>query len=162
VRSLTAAVAASVALHAAVVALPGPSDGLRGAQADAPLKVTFVEVPENASARTPPEEEAPSGGGLPAPVRYYTSAEVDMKATPLEMKTRPRTSANFPLGRIATAKLRLFINERGTLDSYQILEAKRLPDRALLEDFREVRFRPAERKGEAVKSQKVVEISFIP
>jgi hypothetical protein len=162
VRSLTAAVAASVALHAAVVALPGPPDGLPGAQADAPLKVTFVEVRKNASARTPTEAQTPSGGGLPAPVRYYTSAEVDMKATPLEMKTRPRTRANFPLGRIATAKLRLFINERGTLDSYQILEAKRLPDRALLEDFREVRFRPAERKGQAVKSQKVVEISFIP
>jgi hypothetical protein len=162
VRPLTAAVAASVALHAAVAALPGPGDGTSGPHAATPLQVTLIDALDSASALPVRDDETPSPSRLSAPVRYYTSAEVDIRATPLEMKTRPRTAANFPLGRIATARLRLFINERGTLDSYQILEAKRLPDRALLEDFREVRFRPAQRKGRPVKSQKVVEISFIP
>jgi hypothetical protein len=93
---------------------------------------------------------------------YYTAKQVDLKATPLEMKTRMRTPDNFPLGRLATVKLRLFINEEGGVDGYEILAADQLPTRALLEDVREIRFRPAERAGRPVKSQKVIGISFIP
>jgi hypothetical protein len=101
-------------------------------------------------------------GALASVPVYYTAKQVDLKATPLEMKTRVQTPDNFPLGRIATVKLRLFINELGGVDDYQILATEQLPSRTLLQDVREIRFRPAERAGRPVKSQKVVEISFIP
>ena len=93
---------------------------------------------------------------------YYTAKQVDLKATPLEMKTRVKTPDNFPLGRIATVRLRLYISEEGAIDGYEILAADQLPSRALLQDIREIRFRPAERAGRPVKSQKVIQISFIP
>jgi hypothetical protein len=165
-RPLTTAIVASIALHAAFAALPLSGDGKRlgdTSAAGVPLRVA-IDYRRQTAAGTSEERGADllEAGYLPVPSRYYTSAEVDVKATPLGMKTRPRTSDNFPLGRIATVKLRLFINEHGELDSYRIIDAKHLPDRAALEDFREVRFRPAERAGRPVKSQKVVEISFIP
>lgn len=107
--------------------------------------------------RTEPREKV-----LPRPAKYYTSAEVDVKATPLRLKNAVRTSDNFPLGRIATVKVRLFISEQGTVDRFEIVEAEDLPDRNLLDDFRAIQFRPAELGGRPVKSQKVVGISFVP
>jgi hypothetical protein len=121
--------------------------------------------PSQPKASVPAAGRAGEGAKLAAvgsPSLYYTAKQVDLKATPLEMKTRVQTPDNFPLGRIATVKLRLFINEEGGLDGYEILAADQLPDRALLQDIREIRFRPAERAGRPVKSQKVVGISFIP
>jgi hypothetical protein len=96
-----------------------------------------------------------------APV-YYTAKQVDRKAMPLDLESRAKTPDNFPVGRIVTVKLRLFISEQGGVDSYEVLAADQLPSRALLEDIREIRFRPAERSGRPVKSQKVVEVSFVP
>jgi len=154
-RRLLASIAASAALHAGAavwlqVRVPE--------RAEEPLASTVVL--SVSMQRELPEAHGANGGLSGA--RYYTSREVDIKATPLEMRTRPRTNDNFPFGRIATAKLRLFISEEGRLDAYEILEAERLPNRALLDDFRQVRFRPAERAGRPVKSQKIVEISFVP
>jgi hypothetical protein len=161
-RTFALALAASAALHVALAALPGPEAGPPG-PAQPPLRVALAKVA--ADERSPhnlPRTSMAKRAGHALPVRYYTAAEVDIKATPLALRNSVRTSDNFPLGRIARAKLRLFINEQGVLDSYQVLEAERLPDRSLLDDFRQVRFRPAERGGHPVKSQKVVEISFVP
>lgn len=162
-RRLIASVAASAAVHGAAAAWLQP--GTLGADSSvaqpAPLTVSLRrERPTDSDVAVAPER--PRTLGLPADARYYTAKEVDIKATPLEMKTRLRTFDNFPLGRIATVKLRLFISEQGRIDSLEILHADRLPDPTLLRDFREVRFRPAERGGRPVKSQKVVEISFVP
>jgi hypothetical protein len=129
----------------------------------APLTVSLSAAPQPKA--TVPMTRAGDGaklGALGSPSVYYTAKQVDLKATPLEMKTRVQTPDNFPLGRIATVKLRLFINELGGVDDYQILATEQLPSRTLLQDVREIRFRPAERAGRPVKSQKVVEISFIP
>jgi hypothetical protein len=166
VRPLAGSLAASVALHAAAAAWLDPAaygDPRARPAARAPLTVSLLP----ASQPTASAAAAHAGDGAKlaalgsAPV-YYTAKQVDVKATPLEMKTRVQTPDNFPLGRIATVKLRLFINEQGGIDGYEILAADQLPNRALLQDIREIRFRPAERAGRPVKSQKVVEISFIP
>jgi Gram-negative bacterial TonB protein C-terminal len=161
-RRLIASVAASAAVHGAAAAWLQPGAMDSGALAQpVPLTVSLRrESPVRNEMSTRRERRAALG--LPVDARYYTAKEVDIKATPLEMKTRLQTFDNFPLGRIATVKLRLFISEQGRIDSLEILHADRLPDPALLRDFREVRFRPAERGGRPVKSQKVVEISFVP
>ena len=165
-RPLAGSIAASVALHAAAAAWLEPGahgDERKSSPARAPLTVSLVS-PESVSAA------APRAGGrgrsrlaaIAEPSLYYTAKQVDLKATPIDMKTSVRTPDNFPLGRIATVKLRLFISEQGGVDGYEILAAEQLPNAALLQDVREIRFRPAQRAGRAVKSQKVVEISFIP
>ena len=154
-----------MALHAAAAAWLDPSasgDPRERAQKHAPLTVSLSTTPEakqNLAARAGDGSKLAALGG---PSVYYTAKQVDVKATPLEMTTRMQGPDNFPLGRIATVKLRLFINEQGGIDAYEILAADQLPSRALLADIREIRFRPAERGGRAVKSQKVVQISFIP
>ena len=165
-RPLAGSIAASVALHAAAAVWLDPAaygDPRARHPARAPLSVSLLS-PARPKVSVPlarPGEGAKLAALGSAPV-YYTAKQLDLKATPLEMKTRVQTPDNFPLGRIATVKLRLFINEQGGVDDYQILAADQLPSRTLLHDVREIRFRPAERAGRPVKSQKVVEISFIP
>ena len=161
-RPLTLAFAISAGLHAGIVAFPnfGEADGA----ATHPPRPLSVKVLEAKAAERTPAHAASAEGSRGVPVggaRYYTFKEVDVPATPLALKNAVRTSDNFPLGRIATLKLRLYISERGTLDRFEILEADHLPDTKLLDDFRSVMFRPAELGGRPVKSQKVVGISFV-
>ena len=168
VRPLAGSIAASVALHAAAAAWLEPGahgDERKPSPARAPLIVSLAAtLPSGISA---PASRAAARGrasmaAIADPSLYYTAKQVDLKATPIGMKTSVRTPDNFPLGRIATVKLRLFINEEGGVDGYEVLAADQLPSAALLQDIREIRFRPAERGGRAVKSQKLVGFSFVP
>ena len=160
---LAVAVVVSAGLHAGLVALPGVGDGERAQSGPArPLSVQVVKAEEIPAPMQQRGRAERTEKALPRPAKYYTSAEVDVKATPLKLKNAVRTSDNFPLGRIATVKVRLFISERGIVDRFEILEAEHLPDQNLLDDFRAVVFRPAELDGRPVKSQKVVGISFVP
>lgn len=163
---LALAITVSAGLHAGLVAWPGLGDGALAQSGPArPLFVKAakldlyddVPAPAQRSERADRREKI-----LPRPVKYYTSKEVDVTATPQELKNAVRTGDNFPLGRIATVKLKLFINEHGIVDRYEILEADQLPDEKLLNDFRAVVFRPAELGGRPVKSQKIVGLSFVP
>jgi hypothetical protein len=167
VRPLAGSIAASVALHAAAAAWLDPAaygDPRSRLAARAPLTVSLLTPPQPKASASATARSGESGklAALGGAAVYYTAKQVDLKATPLEMKTRVQTPDNFPLGRIATVKLRLFINEQGGIDAYEVLAADQLPSRALLADIREIRFRPAERAGRPVKSQKVVQISFVP
>ncbi|MFN2644773.1 MAG: hypothetical protein ABR570_07265 [Burkholderiales bacterium] len=165
-RRLGASIAASLAFHASAgawlqsaAALTEPEVGRA-----APLRASLLAeatVRSASIARARRDAPAARASGFAPPI-YYTASQVDLKATPIDMKMGIQTPDNFPLGRMATVKLRLLINEEGAVDAYQILEADGLPIAARLDDVREIRFRPAERAGRAVKSQKVVEISFIP
>jgi len=167
VRALAGSIAASVALHAAAAAWLEPAtygDPQARPASGAPLSVSLLSLaqPQASMPAAARAGESVKLAALGSASVYYTAKQVDLKATPLEMKTSFRTPDNFPLGRIATVKLRLFINETGGIDDYEVLAADQLPDRVLLQDIREIRFRPAERRGRPVKSQKVVQFSFIP
>src|SRR5213075_311076 len=130
-------IAASVVLHAAAGAWLEPATYGARLAAGAPVTVSLTSA---AQAETSLPMARAGDGAKPAalgsPPVYYTAKQVDLKATPLEMKTRVQTPDNFPLGRIATVKLRLFINEQGGVDDYQILAADQLPSRTLLHDVR--------------------------
>lgn len=163
---LAVALAVSAGLHAGLVTLPEFGNGARAQSGPArPLSVKVVKAEPAADFAVPAQRaDRPERREkvLPRPAKYYTSAEVDVKATPLRLKNAVRTSDNFPLGRLATVKVRLFISEQGIVDGFEILEAEDLPDRSLIDDFRTIVFRPAELGGRPVKSQKVVGISFVP
>ena len=165
-RQLAASIAASVALHATAAAWlePAPAAKEQRTARPAPLTAALVAEPPSSARATQhrAEPRRTKFASVPAAPIYYKSAEVDVRARPLEMKPRGRTADNYPLGRLAIVKLRLFISEEGAVDAYEILEADGLPKAAGLDDIREIRFRPAERGGRAVKSQKVVEFSFVP
>jgi len=166
-RRLLLAFLASTLLHALLVGslkptANAPSVGFIAAR----LNAVMVPAETGASAR---EEPAPSGSSREAPgrafpvrPRYYTAQEVDVRATPAKLTTRTRTEANLMLGRFVRVKLRLFISETGHVDRFDVLEAEGLADPATLNDIREVRFLPAQKDGLAVKSQKIIELSFLP
>jgi len=97
-----------------------------------------------------------------APAYYYSSQDVDVRATPMKMETTPASEKNVLLGRLVRVKLRLFISEQGGVDRFEILEAEGLTDAVSLEDVSEIRFHPAQKAGRPVKSQKVVELTFAP
>jgi protein TonB len=61
-------------------------------------------------------------------------------------------------------RLLLFIDERGVVTRMQIDEAEpaRLFDAAAMRAWTDVKFSPAQKNGVAVKSQKLLELSFRP
>src|SRR5437763_14778957 len=102
VRPLAGSIAASVALHAAAAAWLEPGahgDERQSSPARAPLIVSLASaLPRSISA--PPSRAGERGrAGLAAiadPSLYYTAKQVDLKATPMRMKTSVRTPDNFP------------------------------------------------------------------
>ena len=111
----------------------------------------------NARRESPPLK---ADGNIRELPRYYTGREVDVRATPVQLSDRLRTLDEPPPWRMARAKLRLFINEAGGLDRFEIIESEGLTDPKLLDDLMDARFHPAMKDDRPVKSQKIVEISF--
>jgi hypothetical protein len=93
---------------------------------------------------------------------YYTTQELDVRATPVKMETTLALEKSLLLGRLVRVKLRLFISEQGNVDRFEVLEADGLTSSVSLDDVTEIRFRPAQKGGRPVKSQKVVELTFAP
>jgi TonB family protein len=138
-------------------------------QADGPA--TF----DNRASGTLPSEqnatvakaEPPAGArglDIPLPDKWYTAAEVDVRAEP---RNPPRLDYPQELamsGLSAIVKLRIFIDERGTVRKVELAEPG--PDRAFdlvaQRAWDDVRFSPALKQGVPVKSQKLLELDFTP
>lgn len=106
----------------------------------------------------------PPQSGVPVPVHYYESAEVDVRAEPIAIEplTYPEDAY---LRRIpGIVKVRIFINETGDIDAADILSAEppELFERAALDALLQTRFKPAQILGVAVKSVKIVVVNFDP
>jgi protein TonB len=103
------------------------------------------------------------GLALPAPDKWYTASEVDVRAEPItEIRLRyPRELAERVHG---TVRVRVFIDEGGVVRKLQIdsSEPPGLFDEAAKQGWQDVRFSPARRNGVAVKSQKLIELTFTP
>lgn len=133
-----------------------------------------LSVPEIGSpARRQPEPRDPglearapqAGASLPVPEHYFKGAEVDVPAVPVS-----RGPLIFPehayVSRLAgTVRARVFISAEGGVDAVEIVEVRPLRgifEEAALEALRQVRYRPAEIRGQPVKSQKLIEVTFNP
>ena len=186
-------IAASVSLHALMLAYtPGGGGGTaHERQARAPLHAVLAPLPSGNAVPeepiiTPPQEAAagqaadavaqaapaeamrPGAGApgvdLPLPDKWYTGLELSVLAEPLEFVklAYPDEFAGSTI--IAKVRVRLFVDERGTVQKIELVESGPHPafDAAAIRQWQEVRFKPGIRNGIAVKSQKLLELEFLP
>lgn len=141
---------------AAELAIPQPSDH----HATLPVAAALPAVPRQAPA---PREDAPPKLNLPLD-RYYTVREVDVRASQLNevMLVYPKLAYQMRIRGEVT--LRIFINERGTIDTISILSATPpgVFEAAALTATRALRFSPAIKDGRSVKSQITIAVTFDP
>lgn len=139
---------------------PPKTDALR-AVSDTTLPHNFAEAREftpglDAASREGPAIEMP----LPAERRYFTAKELDVLASPFTPISFDRLG--FALDKLGERRLRLrvFINEGGTVDEVRFEDRPGVPvfEDEVRREFLGARFVPAVRHGRAVKSQKLVEI----
>lgn len=102
---------------------------------------------------------------MPVPERWYEAAELDRRAQPLSPvePVYPPELAGLSAAP-AKVRLRLFIDERGTVRKLEIAMAGPRPefDEAAMRAWEGVRFSPAMKDGVTVKSQKLLELAFSP
>jgi len=139
---------------------PPKKDALR-AVSDATLPHNFAEAREftpgfDAARTEGPAIEVP----LPEERRYFTAKELDVLAAPFTPISFDRLG--FALDKLGERRLRLrvFINEAGTVDEVRFEDRAGVPvfEDEVRREFLGARFVPAVRHGRAVKSQKLVEI----
>lgn len=120
----------------------------------------------------PPRDEPPSAAAAPkTPLelalpldQYFTFREVDIRAEPLNQVDLVYPERAYQWRIRGTVVLRIFINEHGAIDDVSILESKPpgVFEEAALTATLALRFRPAQKYGRNVKSQKTVEVIFDP
>jgi periplasmic protein TonB len=186
------AVAASLALHAAVVFAtagvpPGAPAGRSGASSPlearllalpapptadsvppAPSARPAVEPQQVASARQspptnpPPPPAATPALGLPDAPVYYLQSELDERARMQGHVDPPYPETAPPEGGYVV--LRLLISEEGRVERVMVVvaEPEGYFERAAADAFAAARFFPGRRGGVAVKSQTFIELKFHP
>lgn len=172
----------SLAAHGAVLVLPSSQHGA-GAKAtrsipaalevrlprEAPpspeTEVVAVASPELATPDTKPKEDTPlQRGGVIAAGHYFDSAEVDVKAEPIELAPLVYPEVAYIRRLPGVVTVRVYISDTGGIDAVDIVSAEP-PDMfetAALDALLKSRFKPAELFGHAVASVKTVSINFDP
>jgi TonB family protein len=189
---LSAFLAASAALHVAMLVTVPPS-GVAGAPLEGvavrpALHAVLSPAPVAASSAQPqPAEDqstpaspnprpvdveakaqtragVPGGPELPLPDKWYTAAELDVRAEPLGEVILDYPEALEGTGIPGRVRLMLYIDERGIVRRMEITESEpaRLFDKAAMRAWAQVRFSPAKKGGVPVKSQKLLELDFRP
>jgi TonB family protein len=100
----------------------------------------------------------------PAPDKWYTAEEVDVRAEPLaslKLGYPERLAGSRITGRVRIA---LFIDEEGWVRNAEVVasQPERLFDEIAVSAWQNVRFLPALMSRQAVKSKKLLEIEFHP
>lgn len=194
VRRLAAFIAVSIALHALTFGSYRPGSGAQEGIAEPAgarvLRAALVheQLPEqlgsehqtpaaqrqqdaaSVPARVAAKSQAADSGAdgmvqMPMPERWYEAAELDRRAeplTPVEPAYPPELASLAAAP--ATVRLRLFIDERGTVRKLEIALPGPRPefDEAAKRAWQGVRFSPAIKDGTTVKSQKLLELAFAP
>jgi len=155
-------------LHATLVT----GESARPASTPAPDAGDPAAETEKAAAPQPPAaadqaragaDMAERGLALPAPDKWYTASEVDVRAEPIT-EIRLRYPPELTERVIGTVRVRVFIDEGGIVRKLQIAAAEPsgLFEEAAKQGWQDVRFSPARRNGIAVKSQKLIELTYAP
>jgi len=108
---------------------------------------------------------AQAGSSVPLAPRYYRNNEVDVQAVPVSREPLVFPELAFLSKLSGTVRARVYISEDGTVESVQVVAVwprKGIFEEAALEALRQVRYKPAEIAGQAVKSQKLIEVKFNP
>jgi protein TonB len=135
--------------------------GRRPAPIHARLADTVAPAPPQRPARPAPAPAvAQPAPPLPAPP-YVPADQLDVR--PLIMtRVMPEYPAQLASGARGRVVLRLFIAADGTLDRLQIAHAEPpgVFDQSALEAFSKARFTPGKKKGQAVPSLLLIEVTF--
>jgi TonB family protein len=121
----------------------------------------------------PPAAQAPGARAAPPaqpvrpttlPDRYFTSRELDVPAVAREKAPLVYPEDPFMWKLSGKVRLRVFINEQGTVDRAVVVHAEPAGDfeEAALAAVRRLVYEPAIKGGRAVKSQKLIEVTFDP
>ena len=154
-------------LHATLVRSDSASRPALSPDAEKPAAASEPASPSSSAtgAESPRAEPgvAARGLALPAPDKWYTASEVDVRAEPItDIPLRyPAEIRERILGKV---RVRVFIDEGGVVRKLQIAESEPpgVFDEAAKQAWQEVRFSPARRNGVAVKSQKLIELNYAP
>ncbi len=192
-RRLMIGLALSIAVHLALMLGFSPSRPhylppiplqveIRREAAPEPATELAVEQPPSdlsapAAAVTPPPEPVSHETGPPAPLtpkapielgvpldKYFTAQEVDVRAEPINEVYLVYPQRAYEMRLRGSVVVRIFINQRGAIDSISILEATPpgFFEEAALTATQALQFRPAQKYGRDVKSQKTIEVVFDP
>jgi len=126
------------------------------------LKEASAQAPASPAMNKPRSPQAPA---IPLGDRYFRRSEVDVAAVPLQ-----RAPLVYPeeayLSRLAgTVTARVYISESGSVDTVEIVKVQPrggVFEQAAAEALRQVRYHPAQIGGKAVKSQRLIEVTFNP
>lgn len=181
-RRLWPALLLSLVAHGAVLVLPSSHHASRGqATRSIPASlevrlpretatastsaVAVIAPPEAASQAAKPEEDAPvERGGVVSAGHYFDSAEVDVKAEPIELAPLVYPEVAYIRRLPGVVTVRVYISESGAIDGVDVVSAEP-PDIfevAALDALLKSRFKPAELFGRPVASVKLVSINFDP
>lgn len=169
----------SLAVHGAVLALPSSHHAahvqaravpasleVRLPREAAPTAVVAGAAPEAAAEEVKSEEEsAPvERGGMVSAGHYFDSAEVDVKAEPIELAPLVYPEEAYVQRLSGVVTVRVYISDTGAIDAVDIVSAEP-PDifeTAALDALLKTRFKPAQLFGRPVASVKRVAINFDP
>jgi len=168
---LSAAFAASLAIHAGLVAAlvaaaagSMPGAGLPAFKPEGLFVMLHAVQPAATSTKTPgvSPQAKPSGSNpgavLPKPY-YHLASELTERPQPLAAIEPSFPDGAPPTGRL---KIQLYINEQGSVDAVDIIDAEPPGEfeQASVQAFKEARFRPGYKNGTAVRSRLPLELRF--
>jgi len=131
------------------------------------LNVEIREAPPPAAASAAGRREAePVAQARPTtlPERYFTSRELDSPAVAREKAPLVYPEDPFMWKLRGKVRLRVFINERGSVDRAVVVRAEPVGDfeEAALAAVLRLVYDPAIKDGRPVRSQKLIEVTFDP
>ena len=186
VRRVCAFLAVSIAAHALLLVGYAPGGGGAGVASEGAPSRALSAVLAPAPSESPPAEAAPAdpatsaaeaspppaagaqepqpGLDIPRPDKWYSGAELTALAEP---QLAPRLVYPRQLegsGLSARVRIRLFVDERGLIRRSELVQPgpHAAFDEAALKAWEGVTFKPAQKDGSAVKSQKLLELEFTP
>lgn len=104
------------------------------------------------------------GLSLPLPEKWFAAQELDVRAEPIHSVTIDYPAELAGSGIAGRVQLLLFIDEHGRVRKADVAHAvpEGVFDKAAIEAWINIRFKPAMKGGVAVKSQKLLELSYLP
>src|SRR5512135_3353234 len=118
-------------------------------------------APDQARAAAP---AAPTGAAATLPHLYFNSSELDVQAKVLEKPPLIYPENPYIWKLAGTVRVRVFIGEDGRVDTVELVSAEPpgFFEDAALAAARKLRYAPAQIRGQAVRSRKLIEIRFDP
>ena len=188
-QRLVAGIALSLVLHVLIVLGITPAPPRFTATAPLEVELQRVEAPPpapelaakplsdlSAAAAAETPREAPPMPDVPAPVRapetpvavdpplYFTARDLDVRAEPINQVDLVYPVKAYEMRMHGRVVVRILINEHGAVDETSVLEATPpgVFEEAALAATQALQFRPAQKHGRNVKSQKTIEVTFDP